>query len=105
MLRLLKVRGNSLCPDFLEGDYVLSAKVPFPAGRIRAGDVIVFRQPGYNTLMIKRVDQVLDQGKSFRVRGTQIDSTDSRDFGPVARDHLIGRVIWHIRQRKTSKGT
>jgi signal peptidase I len=45
-MRLLKVRGNSLWPDFREGDYVLAAGVPFPAWQNQAGDVIVFRQPG-----------------------------------------------------------
>lgn len=65
--------------------------------------MVVFRQPGYGTL-IKRVIQVLDQGRAFDVRGTQIDSTDSRDFGPVPKANMIGKVIWHIRQ-KNSKGT
>jgi signal peptidase I len=97
MLRLLKIRGQSLYPDFQEGDYVLAAKVPFPSGKIRVDDVIVFRQPGFGTL-IKGVRQVLDAGKSFEVRGTQIESTDSRNFGPVPIERVSGKVIWHIRQ-------
>ena len=97
MLRLLKVRGQSLYPDFKAGDYVLAARVPFPSRSIRAGDVIVFRQKGYGTL-VKRVNQVLDNGRAFDVRGTQISSTDSRDFGPVTRAQVSAKVIWHIRQ-------
>jgi signal peptidase I len=96
MLRLLKISGHSLYPDFREGEYVLAAKVPFPSGKIKAGDVIIFRQPGYGTL-IKRVRQVVESGKAFDVRGTQIESTDSRDFGPVPWEHVSGKVIWHIR--------
>ena len=98
MFRLLKIRGHSLFPDFREGDFVVIARFPFPAGQIRAGDVIVFDQPGYEH-MIKRVQQVLDDGRAFEVRGTQIDSTDSRNFGPVERQHITGKVIWHIRQK------
>lgn len=97
MLRLLKVQGQSLHPDFREGDFVLAAWVPFPSRKIRAGDVIVFHQPGYGKL-IKRVHQVLEDGLSFDVRGTQIDSTDSRNFGPVHQADVLGKVIWHIRQ-------
>lgn len=95
MLRLLKIRGNSLHPDFRDGDYVLAASSPFPSGKIRAGDVIVFRQPGYG-LLVKRVRRVLDNGTAFEVRGTQIESTDSRNFGPVQRERVSGKVIWHI---------
>lgn len=95
MLRLLKIHGHSLHPDFRDGDYVLAARSPFPSGKIRAGDVIVFHQPGYG-LLIKRVRRVLDNGMAFEVRGTQIESTDSRNFGPVQRECVSGKVIWHI---------
>ena len=95
-MRLLKVQGDSLWPDFREGDYVFAAGVPFPAWKIKAGDVIVFHQPGHGTL-IKRVHRVLDNGQSFEVRGTQIYSSDSRNFGPVPRGHVSGKVVWHIR--------
>jgi len=96
MVRLLKVRGSSLWPDFREGDYVLAAGVPFPGGKVKAGDVIVFHQPGYGTLL-KRVHTVLEEGQAYEVRGTQISSTDSRNFGPVPRKRVSGKVIWHIR--------
>jgi len=93
-----KIRGQSLSPEYRDGDYVLVANVPFPSGRIRAGDVVVFRQPGYGTL-IKRVHQVMDGGRSFRVLGTQVNSSDSRNFGPVLKEAVTGKVIWHIRQK------
>lgn len=96
-LRLLKIRGHSLHPDFREGDYVLAAGFPFPAGKIHAGDAIIFRQPGYGTL-IKRVRQVVDEGRAYEVRGTQIESTDSRNFGAVPLERVLGVVIWHIRR-------
>jgi signal peptidase I len=97
MLRLLKIQGHSLYPDFTEGEFILSAKVPFPSGRIRVGDVIVFQQPGYGKL-VKRVSQVLNGGHAFEVRGTQVESTDSRNFGPVQIENVTGKVIWHIRR-------
>ncbi|MBW6467351.1 MAG: S26 family signal peptidase [Brevefilum sp.] len=104
MLRLLKVRGASLWPDYREGDYVLAAGMPFPARKIRAGDVIVFRQPGYGTL-IKRVRRVLANGQAYDVRGTQIASSDSRNFGPVAQDQVTGKVIASIRAKQTSQNS
>ena len=98
MVRLLKIRGDSLWPDFSEGDYVLALGVPVPVRKIKAGDVIVFHQPGYGTL-IKRVKRVLGDGQAFEVRGTQVYSTDSRNFGSVLREHVSGKIIWHIRRK------
>ena len=96
MLRLHKIQGHSLHPDFREGEFVLAAMVPFPSGKIRVGDVIIFHQPGYDKL-IKRVKRVLADGLAFDVRGTQVESTDSRNFGPVPIENVSGKVIWHIR--------
>ena len=59
--------------------------------------MIVFRQPGYGAL-VKGVRRVLDEGRAFEVRGTQVESTDSRNFGPVPHERVSGKVIWHIRQ-------
>jgi len=98
MLRLLRVRGSSLWPDFREGDYVLVVSSPFRLGKVRPGDVIVFQQPGYG-ILLKRVQRVLENGQSFEVRGTQIASSDSRNFGPVPQERLLGKVIWHIRNQ------
>jgi signal peptidase I len=98
MLRLLKVHGHSLYPSYRDGDYVLAASVPFPSGKIRAGDVIILHQPGLG-LLIKQVHRILPDGRAFEVRGTQIESMDSRNFGPVPLDRVDGKVIWHIRQK------
>ena len=98
MLRLLKVRGESLHPEYRDGDYVLTAGVPFPSGKIKSGNVIIFHQPVHG-LLIKRVQKVLADGQAFVVRGTQIDSTDSRNFGPIPLTSVKGKVIWHFRQK------
>jgi signal peptidase I len=97
LLKFYKIRGHSLHPDFKDGDYVLAAGFPFPFNKIRVGDVIVFHQPGLGTL-IKRVQTVLNGGSAFDVRGTQINSTDSRDYGPIPRETVRGKIIWHIRK-------
>jgi nickel-type superoxide dismutase maturation protease len=95
MCRLLKVHGDSLIPDYQEGDFVLVSKIPFLFASPRPGQVIAFHMPPYGTL-IKRVEQVLEGGQSFFVTGTHPRSVDSRQFGPVSRQALLGRVVWHI---------
>ena len=96
MLRILKVSGDSMLPHIRSGDYVLVSRLPVILGRIRAGDVIVFRQPQYGT-MVKRVAQVLE-GDRYLVEGTHHHSVDSRQFGPVYKGDLIGRLLWHMRK-------
>jgi len=103
VFRLLKVRGQSLTPAFQEGDYVLLLRSSVPGLSIKAGDVVVFDQPRYGRL-IKNVRQVLDSGQSFEVRGSLISSTDSRNFGPVPREQVLGKVIWHIKPKRDKQG-
>ena len=93
MIRLIKVTGDSLSPSYKEGDYVMLITVPFFS--FKAGDTIVFRHPEYGT-MIKNIDFV-DSDKIFVV-GTHPRSIDSRQFGPIERGDVIGKVIWHIRR-------
>ena len=96
MLRLLKIRGDSLTPEFQEGDFVLVSKVPFFFSPVSPGDIIAFRQPGYG-LLIKRVQSV-DRDGEIEVIGSHPDSIDSRVFGPIRDKDIIGKVIWHIRK-------
>ncbi len=96
MLRLMKVRGDSLTPEYQNGDFVLVSKIPFVLLAPSPGDVVAFRQPGYG-LMVKRIQNIALDG-NINVIGTHTDSVDSRTFGPVRQANLIGKVIWHIRK-------
>ncbi len=96
MVKLLKVSGNSLLPSFQDGDYVLAVH-PRLAGRIKPGDVLVFRQMIYGTL-IKRGERLGPGRDELFVVGTYDGSVDSRDFGAIKRRDIIGKVIWHIKR-------
>ena len=97
MLGLLKVTGDSLSPDYQEGDFVLLLKIPFFLNRLKRGDTVVFRQTYYG-VMIKRVERRSQDGKQVYVLGTHAESADSRKFGPVQLEDLVGKVIWHIKR-------
>ncbi len=96
ILKVIKVRGASLAPDFADGDFVVTSTVPIFLRRLRPGDVVVFHQPGYGRL-IKRVERIEPCGRLF-VAGSGEGSTDSRAFGPVHPSDVQGVVIWHIRR-------
>lgn len=97
ILSLFKVRGNSLAPVYQDGDFVLASRIPIWFRRLRVGDVVVFRQPGYGTL-IKRVAEFTPCGHLI-VHGDDVDSVDSRAFGPVRPTDVRGKVFWHIKRR------
>lgn len=97
MIRLLKVAGGSLLPAFQDGDFVLVSKIPYLFNKIKPGDIIAFRQKEHGT-MIKKVQSVTLSGDEIRVVGTQEHSIDSRRFGPITQDDVLGKVIWHIRK-------
>ena len=96
MLKLLKVSGHSLWPLYEDGDYVLIVH-PRLAGAIRRGDVLVFRNAVYGT-MIKQVERVVPDSNDLYVVGTHDRSVDSREFGAISRQAVIGKVIWHIKR-------
>jgi nickel-type superoxide dismutase maturation protease len=93
MFKLIKVTGNSLYPEYREGDYVMVITLPFFS--FKRGDTIVFRHPVYGE-MIKNIDRV--DSDTIQVIGTHPDSMDSRRFGPIDRKSVRGKVLWHIRK-------
>ena len=99
MFHLLKVEGSSLEPGFIEGDFVLVSKIPFFFRPVRAGDVIVFNQVHYQT-MIKYVESFDSETGEVFVVGTNPASIDSRCFGPIRLGAVLGKVIWHIRRKR-----
>jgi signal peptidase I len=101
MIRLLRVTGNSLAPTYEEGDFVVIATIPFLFGGIRPGDMVVFRHRAYGT-MIKQAQRILPDADEIHVMGTRIDSVDSRNFGPISKRDVLGKVVWHIKKPRGS---
>ena len=51
MIKLIKVTGQSLSPEYREGDYVMIVTVPFFV--FKPGNTVVFEHPAYGTLIKK----------------------------------------------------
>ena len=97
MLRLIKVSGDSLSPEYQEGDFVIISKIPFFFNDLVPGDTVVFHHPLYG-IMIKRVERIEPDGEHVFVMGSHPNSVDSRQFGSLRKRSLLGKVIWHIRR-------
>ncbi len=97
MFKLLKVSGDSLLPVYREGDFVVISTIPLFFGALKRGDIVVFRHEVYGTL-IKMVEAMAPGGGELYVVGTREDSVDSRRFGPISRQDVVGKVICHIKK-------
>jgi len=82
-----RVSGPSMAPAIADGTTVLVRQQ-----RPQAGDVVLVRRPEADVLIVKRVDHLTDDGRVF-LRGDGSVSTDSRDFGALSLDSVLGVVV------------
>ena len=101
MFRIHKVTGNSMSPDYQEGDFVLIATADFLRKRLKAGDTIIFEHKLYGTL-IKHIASFDPETAEAYVEGTHADSLDSRRLGTIRRESIRGKVIARFAKAKTN---
>ena len=99
MLRIHKVTGDSMSPDFQDGDFVVLTTVPFFLNWLKIGDTIVFEHKFYG-MLIKRIASFDPETAEAYVEGTRPDSLDSRRLGTIRRDAIRGKVIAHFSKTK-----
>ena len=90
MLPVTRIRivGPSMTPTLATGDWWLVRRTR----RVRPGDVVLLVHPRRpDALVVKRVDHPVEGG--WWVLGDNPDaSEDSRTFGSVPADHIVGRL-------------
>jgi nickel-type superoxide dismutase maturation protease len=83
-----------MAPQLREGDCVVVRR----GRRARVGDVVVVRRPDRPGLVIvKRVRDVLSDGRLWLAGDNPAESDDSRVFGAVEPGAVAGRVIWRYK--------
>lgn len=96
-MRRVVVEGRSMVPAFQPGDRVLVARLP-RAWPLRPGIVVAVPDPREpDRLLLKRVAVAgpARPGGAVVLAGDNAEaSTDSRTFGPVARQEVWGRVVY-----------
>lgn len=95
----MKISGDSLSPDYQDGDFVLMLKIPSFLYSVKPGDLVVFYHPLYG-ILIKKVDRIDQQDGQVYVLGTHPLSVDSRQFGMIPLKDLRGKVIWQIKKTR-----
>ena len=91
-IAVYKVRDRSMEPAFHDGDYVIVNRW---ARRFNVGDVVIAEHPNESMRLLKRVKRK-NAGSYFLVGDNITRSTDSRRFGPVRRQDILGKVIIRV---------
>lgn len=82
------VRGCSMEPTIVDLDMIIVYRL----GKAKPGDIVVAKAPDPLGLVAKRVADI--QGDSVYLLGdNRNNSHDSRHFGPVSRDDIVGVII------------
>lgn len=90
------VTGPSMEPALHDGDWLIVDLKAYAKRMPEPGHVVVARDPREPAReIIKRVERVEPGGGLAWLAGDNADeSTDSRHFGPITRDQLVGQVRW-----------
>ena len=87
LLIVRRVMGDSMVPTLVPGTVVLAVH----SRKLKVGDVVVVWHEGLDK--IKRIADI--QFNKVFLRGDNfMHSTDSRDFGWVGAETVIGKIIW-----------
>ena len=88
------VAGESMSPAVAPGERVLVSRAAYWLRRPRPGDLVVLRDPRERErLLLKRIDRPAGAGGWFVLGDNAEASTDSRSFGAVGRELLVGKVL------------
>jgi nickel-type superoxide dismutase maturation protease len=91
--RRVRVSGASMIPTLAADDEVLVDTRAYAQRIPQPGEIVVARRPDrQEIILVKRVAGVQPDGRILLQGDNPAASTDSFDFGPVALEHLVGKV-------------
>jgi signal peptidase I len=104
ILDFMIAEGNSMVPAIKSGAiltvYKASYGIRLPGsstyilwwGRPKEGDVVIFYTPA-GEIAVKRCGESLDGGFFYVFGDNSSQSYDSRNYGPIPKNHIIGKVL------------
>jgi signal peptidase I len=107
--KAVEVRGESMSPNYNDGDWLLFRLLPAKSkaksklNELFGKVVLIQRRSnvGEDFLQVKRVTQVHNDNDETRIwveGDNKSASTDSRSWGPLNSDEVIGKLIFRYRR-------
>ena len=94
-----KIEDRSMEPAFKSGDYIIVNKLAYVFGKPQKNDVVVMRHPEEkDRFLIKRISLATNSDEYYVVGDNKNFSQDSRHFGPIKKDLIIGKVWIGVRR-------
>jgi signal peptidase I len=98
-LSRFRVEDDSMQPSLQPGDFVVVNRWAYRFRDPVRGEVVVVRDPERSDrFLVKRISERPDV-TGIKVMGDNaVRSRDSRSFGPIARDTIVGKVWLRLRK-------
>ena len=93
LLAKFRIVGHSMEPTIKNEEEVLVSNFCYWFKKPKIGDIVAFRDSGQ--ILIKRITEI-SEGKYFLSGDNQRDSLDSRKLGLIAKQKIIGKIIYKL---------
>lgn len=91
----IEVIGRSMHPTYRDGEILIGSRI-YRKSKLKKGDVIVYKSPDGNKIVIKRIDSIEKTKKGLQLfcLGDNADeSYDSRYYGFVSSKRIVCKVM------------
>lgn len=91
LLSKFKISGHSMEPAIKNEQHVLVSKIPYFFSEPSIKEIVAFKKN--KKILIKRI--IRKSGNKYFLAGDNLnDSLDSRSFGFVSKNDILGKVIY-----------
>ncbi len=88
-----RITGDSMLPLLSPGQEILVDPHAYKSVPPKPGDIVLAKHPYVSdTQIVKRLASVEEDGRCYVEGDNPAESTDSRAFGPLKPENIIGRV-------------
>jgi len=93
----VRIEGDSMAPTLRPEDHVLIDPTGYSRRPPRVGDVVLTKHPFQSdVLLVKRIASIDATGRLFVIGDNPDESSDSRSFGSLRTDAVIGKVVGKV---------
>ncbi len=91
----VKISGDSMYPTYRDGDEVEVDIDAYADGALPdPGDIVLATHPFKRGVhIVKRVRELTAEGRVFLVGDASVESSDSRSFGALRPEQILGKVV------------